>query len=130
RVAEARFVPNGTMVATRHGGQARLWDVATGQPVGPSFGKRDGTAPRDDERRQGLMAVSPDSRRFAIASDDVAQLWNLPTPMEGEPERLALWTEVVTGMEIDEHRVVHTLDAKTWRERHTHLQNVGGTPLP
>src|SRR5262249_20870747 len=122
RIAEAAFSPDRTIVATRVAdGAARLWDVATGQPIGPSF-QQDGAVT--------VMAFSPDGKIFATASDKTARIWKVPTPIEGEPERLALWLRVVSGMEIDEHRVVRVLDTKTWQERRRSLDRLGGPPAP
>jgi len=33
------------------------------------------------------------------------------------PERILLWTQVITGFEVDELTAVHVLDAATWHER-------------
>jgi hypothetical protein len=41
-----------------------------------------------------------------------------------------LWTQVVTDMEIDEHRAIRVLDAKTWQERLRRLETLGGQPIP
>jgi hypothetical protein len=35
--------------------------------------------------------------------------------IRGEPERIMLWTQVITGLEVDELTAVR--DAKTWQER-------------
>jgi hypothetical protein len=31
--------------------------------------------------------------------------------MRGEPERIMLWTQAITGLEVDELTAVHVLDA-------------------
>ena len=41
-----------------------------------------------------------------------------------------LWTQVVTDMEIDEHRAIRVLDAKTWQQRLRRLETLGGQPIP
>jgi WD40 repeat protein len=120
RIAEATFSPDGTIVATRVvDGSARLWEVGTGQPIGP---------PLEDRGSVTAMVFSPDGKTFATASDKTVHIWKVPTPVEGEPQRLALWTQVVSGMEIDEHRAVRVLDAKTWQERRRRLEQLGGPP--
>ncbi|MCI0456950.1 MAG: hypothetical protein L0Z62_08225 [Gemmataceae bacterium] len=48
--------------------------------------------------------------------------------MEGEPQRIALWVQVLTGMELDRDNVVHVLDARSWRERRERLDALGGPP--
>jgi WD40 repeat protein len=119
RVEEAVLGPDGTIGATRtKDGTARLWDAASGQPIGPEF------------RNVTALAFSPDGEKFAIASDKTVRIMNLPTALGGEPARLGLWTQVATGLEIDEHRAVRVLDAQTWQERRKRLETLGGPPLP
>jgi WD40 repeat protein len=130
RVDEAAFSPDSTMVATRTAdGAALLWDARTGQRIGPPFGQRGVAEVQQFGRAVGLLAISPDGDRFAVAANKTAQIWRLPRSVEGEPERLALWTQLVTGMEIDEQRAVHVLDASTWQERARRLEELGGPPL-
>ena len=118
-VEEAAFSPDGAIVATRSaGGATRLWDVATNQPIGSTIDS------------VTALAFVPDGQKMAIASDKTARIWKLPTPLAGDPEQVALWTQVITGMELDDRRAVHALDAKTWRERRERLEKLGGFPMP
>jgi predicted RNA polymerase sigma factor len=48
--------------------------------------------------------------------------------MRGEPERIKLWAQVVTGLEVDELTAAHVLDAATWQQRRLRLQELGGSP--
>jgi hypothetical protein len=34
-----------------------------------------------------------------------------------DPDRLALWLSVITGLEMDDSGTVHSLDAPTWQQR-------------
>jgi WD40 repeat protein len=114
------FSPDGRTVLMGSGDTARLWDVATGQQIGPTI------------RQQGritAVAFSPDGETFLTGSEKAAQVWKLPAPVQGEPDRLVLWTQVLTGMELDDRGVVRVLDAKTWHERRKLLQERGGPPL-
>jgi WD40 repeat protein len=121
-IEEAAFGPDPTIVATRSDdGAARLWDVAKQQVIGPTLHDRGIVA---------ALAFSPDGATFAAASDKIVQLLKLPRPVEGEPGRVALWTQVVTGLEIDKDGAVGVLDAKTWHERSERLEKLGGEPLP
>ena len=36
--------------------------------------------------------------------------------LRGDPEQLLLWTQVITGLELDEHGLVRCLDAATWQK--------------
>ena len=57
----------------------------------------------------------------------MARLWDLPQ-VRGDPEQIMLWTQVLTGQEMDEHGVVRVLDAATWQQRLQRLQELGGAP--
>ena len=47
-------------------------------------------------------------------------------PRQGDVERVRLWTEVLTGMELKETRGVRVLDATTWQKRQQRLSELGG----
>jgi hypothetical protein len=40
-----------------------------------------------------------------------------------------IWTQVITGLEVDELMAVRVLDAATWQPRRQRLQDLGGPPL-
>jgi len=111
--------PDGATAVTGSGdGTARLWDAATGKPIGGTL------------RHQGAIqavAFSPDGATVATgAQDKTARLWRVPAPVEGEPERLILWIQVLVGMERDNHGVNHhILDGETWKERRQQLEKLG-----
>ncbi len=48
--------------------------------------------------------------------------------MRGPPEQIMLWTQVITGLEVDDLTAVRVLDAATWRERRERLEKLGGPP--
>jgi WD40 repeat protein len=65
------------------------------------------------------------------SSDHTARLWHAPTVMAGDPRRILLRSQVITGMEINEKsNTVEFLDAPTWRERRRELDALGGPPVP
>ena len=41
--------------------------------------------------------------------------------MRGDPERIVVWTQVITGLEVDALTAVHVLDATTWQQRRQRL---------
>jgi hypothetical protein len=47
--------------------------------------------------------------------------------VEGEVERLVLWVQVLTRLELDRGGAVHRLDDATWQERRR-LGELGGPP--
>ena len=74
------------------------------------------------------MAFSPDGKTVLTGSDDQsARLWPVPTPLQAEPQRIVLWLQVITGMELDEHGSIRVLDAATWQQRPPALAGPGRT---
>jgi hypothetical protein len=75
------------------------------------------------------VAFSPDGKTVLTGSDDkTARLWRVPRPIEGDPERILLWAQVITGLELDEFGGRRGLDAATWETRRQRLQELGGPP--
>src|SRR5207302_2203295 len=96
---------------------ARLWDVATGKPLGPPLLH---SGPVKD------VAFWHDGKAILTAGEDkIARFWQLPIPMAGDAEQLELWSQVVTGMELEAHGGVRVLDAATWQERRSGLKESG-----
>ncbi len=77
---------------------ARIYDVATGLPIGPplQFGPA------------GVRAVSfaPDGMSLLLAGEGgIAQLWRAPPgPVLGSVEQIRLWCQVLTGMALNDRR--------------------------
>jgi WD40 repeat protein/serine/threonine protein kinase len=117
RVVAAAFSPDGRAVLTgSYDGTARLWDVATGKPLGP---------PLVHDGRVRAVAFSPDGRAVLTGSEDhAARLWPLLAPAAGTPEQVPLQAEVLTGLELDAHDVLHVLDAARWHDRRRRLQEL------
>jgi WD40 repeat protein/serine/threonine protein kinase len=113
------FSPDGrTLLVGSNDRTARLWDAATANPIGPPLVHDDWV---------NAVAFARDGRAVLTgSSDNSARLWPMPAPVPGEPERIRLWVQVRTGMELDEAGVVHYLDAPTWHERRRRLLEQGG----
>ncbi len=99
---------------------ARLWDVGTGKQLGPALGAR--VRP---------VAFTSDGQRMAAGdTDGRIVIWEPPLPIEGDPERIRLWVETLTGMELDSAGTIRALSADEISERLRRLQEVGGAPEP
>jgi hypothetical protein len=124
------FSPDGTIIVTTSGA-IELWDAATGQPLGKPLWTV--VALPGSPRIEGV-AFSLDSRTLLARANHVgpvfgkARLFEMPQPLAGDPGRLRLWVEVITGRKLDGGGDVAELDAKSWHERHNQLQKLGGAP--
>lgn len=113
-ILSAALSPSGEVALTcSEDGTARLWDTATGKPLGP---------PLRHPGRVRVGAFHPAGHTVLTVSDEgTARLWPIPPPVEGDPERVRLWAEVRTGMELTPSGDVQALSAKTWLERSRQL---------
>jgi WD40 repeat protein len=97
---------------------ARFWDPVLGKPLGRPLRHK---GPVRD------VAFSPDGKTVATACHESGvQLWPVPAPLDGDPEQLRLYAEVITGVELDEHGLPRALDAKTWQERRSQSRILRG----
>src|SRR5262249_10345468 len=102
--------------------EARLWDAATGKPL---------SSPVVHPGEVRTASLSRDGKTALRGRDKgVVGVEAVPAPLPGEVGRLVLWSQVVTGMELDEHDAVRVLDAETWRQRRQLLQALGGAGSP
>ena len=118
------FSPDGRWIVTGSvDSTARLWDVATQQPIGAPF-HHDGVV--------RAVAFHPNGKAVLTGGyDNTARLWKgPPAPLQGVVERIVLWTQVITGQELDDDGAVGNLSPETWRERRQQLQALGGPPIP
>jgi WD40 repeat protein len=165
QVRAAAFSPDGSRLLTGHpDGRARLWDVATGKLLGDALVHRDVvravafsrdgarflTASFDGSARVWETSTrkplgpplehpgwvvdatfSPDGRTVLTGcADGAARLWPVPPPVAGDVERIVVWTQVLTGAELDADGTLRSLDAATLRQRRQRLQELGGPPMP
>jgi WD40 repeat protein/serine/threonine protein kinase len=115
------FSPDGKLVATASAdGSARCWHVATGKPVGPRFIHRYGVH---------RVAWSPDGNSVLTGGlDNTARLWQCPVLPQVENEWISVWSQVATGMELQQTGAARELGPRRWSEQRAYLQQLGGLP--
>ena len=139
RVVEVAFDPEGTYVVTGsiddRQKTTRVWDVATGKPLGPPIDDHDYEY-RKGETTLVAVAFSPNGLRYVTATGTETSGTALvrsapPPPVIGTPRRITLWTQVITGMELDtDSGALQMLDGPTWKQRYERLRELGGPPTP
>jgi WD40 repeat protein len=120
-VLDADFSPDGKYLLTTCADKnARVWEVATGKQVGSAM---------QHAEYIGKVSFRPDGKTIMTQDKRAVQLWKVPRPVRGEPDRIALWTQVITGLELDEHGNGRVLDAAEWQKRREQLEKLGGAPV-
>jgi WD40 repeat protein/serine/threonine protein kinase len=95
-------------------------ETATGKQLGPPLQHRDMVK---------AVALSADGKTALTGSaDKAARLWRVPQSLVGAPERIRVWAQVISGLEVDENGTAHVLDAASWLERRQCLEKLGGPP--
>lgn len=104
--------PDGqTALVSGMDGLARLWDVATGKPLGPMLGTR--VRP---------VTFSPDLRLAIGDRDGRIIIGELAEPVGSRSDHIRLWVETRTRMELDESGVVRKLNEEEIETRRRMLE--------
>ncbi|MFO0954682.1 MAG: serine/threonine-protein kinase [Isosphaeraceae bacterium] len=122
-VFAAAFSPDGRTIVTGSDDRtARVWSARDGSPVGP---------PIAHQSEVLTVAFSPDGTAVLTGgADGTARLWHAPRVLEGPPERIQVWVEVITGKRLGDDLRPVFLNADEWRSRRRRLQELGGPPGP
>jgi Flp pilus assembly protein TadD len=121
-VSAVAFSPDGKTVLTGSSDQtAQLWSATSGKELTPPLRHQDQVL---------AVAFSPDGKTVLTGSGTTARLWRIPVVFKGGARRMKLWTQVLTGTEMDDHGGLHVLDATTWKRRRKQLLQQGQSLIP
>jgi WD40 repeat protein/serine/threonine protein kinase len=123
RVAAVTFSPDGKTILTgSEDNTARLWEASTLLQIGPPI-KHHGSV--------RAVAFNPDGRTMLTGGvDRSVQFWDVPVALAGDVERIILWTQVVTGLSLEDDGVLNVLNARAWGKRSQQLAELPGPALP
>ncbi len=122
-VTSAAFTPDGKIVMTGSQDQsARLWEATTGKRLGPPLWRGGKVFAVAFDGNTALTWTAGSMFHEAELRQDV------PLMVKGDPQRIELWAQVLTGMELDEGGYARALDADTWQQRRKRLAEMGGPP--
>ena len=110
--------------AVAAGGGLILYDLDTGKEVRRVM-EVGGARPGLDVSRDGKYALTLTG---GDEGRNIARLWKIPIPIGGDANRLSLWAQTLTGMELDSDDAARALDASSWQSRRNQLQQLGGPP--
>jgi eukaryotic-like serine/threonine-protein kinase len=118
------FSPDGKLILTHGDNSVRLWSAIDGSAVGkPMIGP---------DVRISMVAFSPDGKNLVAGDDEgTARLWRVPVALEQDSKLIALWTQVITGMKLNEEDdSITQLDLQKWQDSRRRLEELGGPPSP
>jgi tetratricopeptide (TPR) repeat protein len=111
------FVDDKTFATSSKDKTTRLWDLATGWPIG-------GAIPQ----LRGHWAVLADGKNL-FTGGSVSRLLSIPPDLPDELERVAAWVKVITGLRLDKgNGLIQVLDNAAWLEHREQLMRLGGPP--
>jgi WD40 repeat protein/serine/threonine protein kinase len=131
-IAAVTFSTDGkTVVTASTDGTVRLWDAATGKPLGPSlshpeFKKNDVFPPYPDSVL--ALCYRPDNQTLLTGTNSATvRAWNV-AELPDDLTRIATCVDVETGSTLDQQGSVRPLDNTAWQQRRERLARQGGLP--
>ncbi|AMV28432.1 WD domain, G-beta repeat [Gemmata sp. SH-PL17] len=111
--------PDGSRVLTAsYDRTARAWDAEIGKPISPPLFHGEGVSE---------VVYSQDGKWILTGSwDRRARCWATVEPVPDEVERVRLWVEVMTGLQIGLTGASDLLTAEEWHKRYRRLNALGG----
>jgi tetratricopeptide (TPR) repeat protein len=117
------FSLDGKNIVTVCGDQsARIWDAATGYPIGP---------PLRHPRAVHAVTFSPDGKNVLTGwTNGGARLYSKAPDVPDDLDRVANWVEVLTGLRLDRQQgSIQLLDNAAWLASRERLEQSGGPPV-
>jgi WD40 repeat protein len=117
------FRGDGKVLAAGNEQVVHVWDAATGQPIGPIL---------RHPAKVDALAFSPDgSLLLTGCQDGNARLFRAAPEVPDDPDRVALWVEVLTGLTLDpRHGEILILEHTAWLDSRDRLARRGEPPVP
>lgn len=121
RIRTIVFSPDSsTIVSSCDNHTVQMWNLADFRPLGTPLQMPDFVS---------TAVFSPDGRTLLIGCrDGGAHLFRITPPVDGSPQQIRTWVEVITGSELDEQGAVRFLDPETRADRRRELERLGGPP--
>jgi WD40 repeat protein len=119
-IGDLAFSPDGGKLLLTSVDTFSEWEAATGKQLGPAI---------YHDNVVTAACYRPDGKVLAAGGHDkTVRQWQATQSIQGEANRVVLWTQVATGTELDDQNQLRTLDATTWNERRRRLESLGGPP--
>jgi WD40 repeat protein len=107
--------------------QAAVHEPTPAPPAAAAFPLAEEAA---DLRGVRAVAFGDGGRSALVVSDDGIRRWGAPAPVEGTPEQVRLWTQVIGGMGMVAGDNVEALSAERWSDRRDLLRARGDVRDP
>lgn len=106
------------------GDAIQFWDIATRRQLGPSL------APGN---KNVSLAISPDGQKLlsgGLGLNRGVRMFDVPMSVTVPSQHAVLWSQVVTGLEMDDRGSAVRIPAEEWRKRRDELKTRGVTLDP